>query len=85
MVLGGGGGEKCGLGGLGPAAGVVSLGPFAGDAFAVQTGLGDQVKRVRGVTKFMLGDMPAAFGSFHGGGVHGLNVSKSNRRRSAIQ
>ena len=84
MVLGGGG-EKCGLGCLGPAAGVVSLGAFAGDAFAVQTGLGDQVKRFRGVTKFMLGAMPAAFGSFHGGGVHGVNVSKSNRRRSAIQ
>jgi hypothetical protein len=33
----------------------------------------------------MLGAMPAAFGSFHGGGVHGLNVSKSNHRRSAIQ
>jgi hypothetical protein len=49
-------GEKRRLRCLGKLPGVVCFAAFAGDAFAVQPGFGNQVERVRRESEFMLGD-----------------------------
>jgi len=59
-------GEKRRLRCLGKLPGVVCFAAFAGDAFAVQPGFGNQVERARRESEFMLRDRQAAFVSFHG-------------------
>lgn len=60
------GGEKRRLRCLGNLPGVVCFAAFAGDAFAVQPGFGNQGERVRRESEFMLRDRQAASVSFHG-------------------
>jgi hypothetical protein len=55
------------LGGFGGTAGVVRLVAFVGDAFAVQGRVLKQVESLRRESEFVLRDMQAASGSFHGG------------------
>jgi len=58
--------EKRRLRCLGKLPGVVCFAAFAGDAFAVQPGFGNQVEGVRRESEFMLRDRQAAFVSFQG-------------------
>ena len=69
-------GEKRRLSCLGKLPGVVCFAAFAGDAFAVQPGFGNQVERARRESEFMLRDRQAASVSFRGRGL-GVKIAKS--------